>query len=241
MNIILGVSGAVIQQRAPTDLLNYDCINDPKGDMTEICTNMCYGVNCRNFPSRLYWDKPDGPTKQSRANNAGCKSSNRCSQNPYGSNFQCDEYPFRSVQPPVDLPVNRCVPAAQNRAQSNVLKQFYYSQGSYKGVGLGGSPGSFNLAFANYGNIKYCGFQPDCTNDGNEYNKNGAVPDTPPSKRGDAAQEHPDNVYVTQKGKTIHVPVGANAGDRVWTPLSYDEDMEFDQDVVVGPANQTSV
>ena len=34
MNIILGVSGAVIQQRAPTDLLNYDCINDPKGDMT---------------------------------------------------------------------------------------------------------------------------------------------------------------------------------------------------------------
>ena len=77
--------------------------------------------------------------------------------------------------------------------------------------------------------------------DGNEYNKNGAVPDTPPSKRGDAAQEHPDNVYVTQKGKTIHVPVGANAGDRVWTPLSYDEDMEFDQDVVVGPANQTSV
>lgn len=73
--------------------------------------------------------------------------------------------------------------------------------------------------------------------DGNEFNKNGEVPDTPPSKREAGIPE----IYITEKGKVLHVPGGASPGDRVWTPNSYDEDLDFDLDYVVGPSNETGV
>ena len=44
-------------------------------------------------------------------------------------------------------------------------------------------------------------------------------------------------MYVTQKGKELYVPTGAKPGDRVWTPTSYDENLEFDLDYVGGPAD----
>lgn len=240
MGLLAAAHASVIKARqfGPQDILNYVCEGDSKGDMPEICKNMCYGVYCQGFSTSMYWDKPDRETSTARAKTAGCGSGNRCSKSPYGSGCQCDEFPFRSVTRPSGfLPVNRCVPSGQNRAQSNVLKQFYYSQGSYSGTGLGGQPGQFTLSFANYGDVKYCGFEEDCKNDGNQYNRNGEIADKKDSKRGAGML----NTYVTEKGQIIHVPGGAFPGDRVWTPDSYDEDLDFDIDFIVGPSNETVV
>lgn len=140
------------------------------------------------------------------------------------------------------------------------MKQFYASSGSYAGVGLDGNVGTFRLAFANAGDIQYCGIDPNCTNgistqnfalrprnsadvltDGNEYNRNGLVPGNTALKRDITSMTRATRNYRTKNGQNIYVPDGANVGDIVWTPKSYDEDLEFDLDEIVGPANVTIV
>jgi hypothetical protein len=75
--------------------------------------------------------------------------------------------------------------------------------------------------------------------DGNEFNKNGEIS----NKKRDAGTESASDrdVYVTTKGEVLWVPGGASPGDRVWTPKSYDEDLEFDIDYIVGPGTGTMV
>ena len=84
--------------------------------------NIFTGVYCRSFSTSLYWDKPSQDTSKERAKTAGCGSGNRCGKDPYGSKYQCDEFPFRSVtRDDGAKPVNRCVPAEQNRG-TDILK-----------------------------------------------------------------------------------------------------------------------
>lgn len=137
----------------------------------------------------MFWDKkaargsPNGSKVGSdRSANAGCDGKSRCKKAPYGSGWQCDEFPFKSVEPDKSgrvTPFNRCVPKSHNTGefyysiidlsntyiltllsvgQGNVLKQFYYSQGSeYKnGGGLHDTPNWYKLAFQNYAGISYC-------------------------------------------------------------------------------------
>ncbi|KJY02261.1 hypothetical protein TI39_contig71g00011 [Zymoseptoria brevis] len=125
--------------------------------------------------------------------------------------------------------------------QSNVLKQFYASCGIYKADGLDGKVGTFRLAFANYGGIQYCDADPDCTNDGNQWNRDGEVTGDPAVKRELTHDTRAQRHYMTRRGQNIFVPDGAKVGDIVWTPKSYSEDLEFDMDEIVGTANATVV
>lgn len=64
-------------------------------------------------------------------------------------------------------------------AQSQVIRQFYNSQGTFTGTGCGGTaPCAFSIVFANAGNIGWCDTtRSSCKNDGNEFTKAGKVPD----------------------------------------------------------------
>lgn len=123
--------------------------------------------------STRYYDKK-GQTSEgtTRSKNAGCGNRSRCKNDPYGEGYQCDEFPFKSVDPEGEQPINRCVPAVQNNGkfkvetshrertaksalgQSQVLTQFYNSESIWSEVGLDGKKGSFRLAFSNTGTSK---------------------------------------------------------------------------------------
>lgn len=84
------------------------------------------GVNCLNYPTKMFWDKvTSGKTdaakaaRRTRSGKAGCGGANRCSKVPFEASkaYQCDEFPFASVDPQYILPnrpINRCVETAQN-------------------------------------------------------------------------------------------------------------------------------
>lgn len=79
------------------------------------CTKKMSGAYCRGVTTSLTWDKPSPGVQDARSDGAGCGSNNRCSKPPYGSKFQCDEYPFKSTKNADNtIAVNRCVPGAQN-------------------------------------------------------------------------------------------------------------------------------
>ncbi|KKA23184.1 hypothetical protein T310_2777 [Rasamsonia emersonii CBS 393.64] len=205
----------------PNHILNWDCSDRMQG-------------------TSLEWDKPSDSTKQARSNAAGCGNNNRCSKAPYGSTFECDEFPYKSTKnADHNVAVNRCVPKDQNRRQGALLKNFYYSQGRFSSVGLGGRPGHFQISFSNVGHLQYCKSAtgtPDCTNDGNEYDRNGKAHDK--KKRDDAdsndGTQDPPNHYLLSDGRDIYVPGGAEIGDHVWTPRArnaslFDEMLDADE------------
>ncbi|KAG9630838.1 hypothetical protein KCU64_g16900, partial [Aureobasidium melanogenum] len=145
----------------------------------EVCDNMCFGAQCAGWGRSFTWDKPSKQTSSRRSTLAGCGSGNRCKDHPYGDEYQCDEYPFKSVlEAKAGGQVNRCVPWRENNAQSQTIKNFYYSLGKdfkdNKGKGCNKkSPCAFQVGFKNAGNVQYCNVNPDCRNDGNEYTKAG--------------------------------------------------------------------
>jgi hypothetical protein len=69
----------------------------------------------------------------------------------------------------------------------------------------------------------------------------GLVPGNTALKRDLTSMSRAHRNYQTKHGQNIFVPDGANVGDIVWTPKSYDENLEFDLDEIVGPANATVV
>jgi hypothetical protein len=75
--------------------------------------------------------------------------------------------------------------------------------------------------------------------DGNEYNRNGLVPGNTALKRDITSMTRACRNYLTKNGRTIYVSHGANVGDIVWTPKSYDQDLEFDLDEILRPLNAT--
>lgn len=81
----------------------------------------------------------------------------------------------------------------------------------------------------------------DIPTGGNEYNKDGLVPGNTALKRDTTSMTRAYRNYMTKDGRNIYVPDGANVGDIVWTPKSYDEDLEFDVDEIIGSANATMV
>lgn len=112
-------------------------------------------------------------------------------------------------------------------AQSQVIRQFYNSQGTFKGTGCDGkAPCSFNIVFANAGLIGYCKNDGKCKNDGNEYTKDGKVPD--PSKRLMHRQEgsgsgEQGGTYLLKSGETILSPQPLNVGDQAFRVKRYND------------------
>lgn len=154
-------------------------------------TDCSTGINCMGHPAQMYWDKktsagsPDSAAAgKKRRELAGCGSNNRCSKPPYGKGFDCDEFPFKSIDPGrlmhTSIPsINRCVPSRSNKrksspnltrlegtliltllhtVQGNALRQFYRSEGPLytKGGGLDNQEGWYTLAFQGYAGISYC-------------------------------------------------------------------------------------
>lgn len=104
-------------------------------------------------------------------------------------------------------------------AQSQVIRQFYNSQGSFKGTGCGGTaPCAFSIVFANSGNIDFCDTSSkSCKNDGNEYTKAGKVPDTStkPTRRQDANSTFGEGgSYLLKSGQIIVSAQPLDPGDR---------------------------
>lgn len=135
----------------------------------------------------MFWDmkaagKPGRTVAGQRGREAGCirTNGNRCSQKYYGQmHYECDEFPFKSVEPvAANPPFNRCVPKEQNRrmymflgipslaliresiVQGQWLKKIYYDQVA----GLGKKVGWFQIAFENFGGVKYCDRSTGCMN-----------------------------------------------------------------------------
>ncbi|KAF2862838.1 hypothetical protein K470DRAFT_262689 [Piedraia hortae CBS 480.64] len=215
----LGSSSAIKRQSdGRKGILNFLCEGDEKGNMQDVCSNMCYGVYCQGFSSTMYYDRPDGATKKERVKKAGCENPNRCDKAPYTADQECDTFPFVSTDmKDVDKPVNRCVRKEQNKAQHRVLDEFYNSKEIYSGTGLGSKPNSFRLAFANYGLTKYCTFGGNCTNDGNEYTRDGLA-ELPKKRDLHDNRVNVHQYYVTDSGMQLLVPDGAEVGDVVFTP-----------------------
>ncbi|KAF2195968.1 hypothetical protein GQ43DRAFT_289178 [Delitschia confertaspora ATCC 74209] len=196
-------------KRSPNLLMVFDCANGGLGD---VCNNMCYGAFCAKWGSSFTWDKPSKSVARKRSTKAGCGSGNRCSKAPYGSKYQCDEYPFKSVQESdKGGQVNRCVESKYNNAQSQVVKNFYNSYANFKGLGCDKKyPCTFRISFSNSGNIPWCnaGPNPKCKNDGNEYNKDGKIPD--PKKRDTGLV---GKRYALASGEIIYSPEPLEIGD----------------------------
>lgn len=95
--------------------------------------------------------------------------------------------------------------------------------GRFAGICLGGKQGPFQISFANGGNLQYCKSPtatPDCTNDGNEYDRNGKANENKKRNEkleGDSAAEH----CLLSNGQDLFVPDGAKVGDIVWTPRAH--------------------
>jgi hypothetical protein len=80
-------------------------------------------------PSEMYRDletagSSDAALKEGnrRSAEAGCPKPNRCGNAPYGTGWQCDEFPFKSTDRSRVMqkgvpPINRCVPERQNRCK----------------------------------------------------------------------------------------------------------------------------
>ncbi|KAI0582606.1 DNase-NucA-NucB domain-containing protein [Pyrenophora tritici-repentis] len=185
---------------------------------------------CQKWGESFTWDHPTKPVGRSRSRKAGCGSKNRCSKSPYGTAYQCDEFPFKSVQESdAGGQVNRCVKKGYNNAQSQVIRQFYNSEGSFKGKGCDSTfPCSFNIVFANAGNIDWCDSTASkCKNDGNEYTKAGKVPD--PSKRLMHRQESYNGtlqvggMYLLESGQSIVSAQPLSIGDRAFRVKRHNE------------------
>lgn len=127
-------------------------------------------------------------------------------------------------------------------AQSQVIRQFYNSQASFKGTGCGGTaPCSFNIVFANAGLIDWCDSSASkCKNDGNEFTKAGKVPD--PSKRLIRRQDTNETVeaggtYLLQSGQTVVSAQPLNVGDRAVRVKRYNETLyaEYNEMHILDP------
>ncbi|KAF2862347.1 hypothetical protein K470DRAFT_275376 [Piedraia hortae CBS 480.64] len=231
-------SAATLKAKPPkAAILNFPCQGNKKSDLHEICKNMCYGINCKGFSAKMFFDKPTNRVKKARRTKSGCSSKNRCSAAKFGKKgYSCDEFPFASTDTSgIAKPINRCVPSVQNSIQGSVLRNFYYSEGLYKDRGLEGKPGWFKLAFAHDSGIKYCGTRPSCTNDGNEYTKDGLSKREVLETRGDV-YEH----YITTNGTQLWIPGGAEIGDVVYTPKpGAGDDFELHVEHIQGQINGT--
>lgn len=104
-------------------------------------------------------------------------------------------------------------------AQSQVIRQFYNSHGTFKGTGCGGTaPCTFSIVFANSGNIDYCDTsRKSCKNDGNEYNKTGKVDG--PSRNLTRRQDTDSTIgeggsYLLKSGQIVVSAQPLNPGDR---------------------------
>lgn len=77
------------------------------------------GAFCQKWGESFTWDKPSKSDGDKRSTKAGCGSRNRCSKSPYGTGYQCDEYPFKSVkESDAGGQVNRCVKSGYNNGKS---------------------------------------------------------------------------------------------------------------------------
>ncbi|PLN84999.1 hypothetical protein BDW42DRAFT_161413 [Aspergillus taichungensis] len=199
-------SNAQVTANAKKHLV-FDCSDKQAGDT---CQNMCFGAKCQKLGSTFTWDQPSSSTQGKRSRLAGCGSGNRCSKAPYGKGYQCDEYPFKSVkEADKGKQVNRCVKSRYNSRQGNILKQFYYSQGQFKGKGCNRkAPCQFSVSFKQFSNQSYCRKGASCKNDNNEFTKSG------PAKREEEVDA--SGYYRLGSGEIIFAPDGAAVGDVVY-------------------------
>ncbi|PKY06739.1 hypothetical protein P168DRAFT_288652 [Aspergillus campestris IBT 28561] len=165
-------------------------------------------------PKNLTWDKPNTSKQRERSSKAGCRSNNGCSKSPYGSGYQCDEFPFKSVRE-ADRggQLNRCVLARYNRRQGQYLRDYYNSYGEFRNKGCDKkSPCRYTIGFKNEKRLEYCKARPHCRNDGNEHTKSG-----PATVDGnDTGVDGPAGGYHrVASGDVIYVPGGAAVGDVV--------------------------
>lgn len=87
-----------------------------------ILTRLFEGSYCLTNGASLTFDVPPPATSTARRTAAGCMPNpNRCSTiNGYASGYNCDEYPFASVEitgGATATRVNRCVPSGQNSSK----------------------------------------------------------------------------------------------------------------------------
>ncbi|PWY89147.1 hypothetical protein BO70DRAFT_418166 [Aspergillus heteromorphus CBS 117.55] len=190
-------------------------------------SNQVGGAKCKNWGTTFTWDRPSNRTSEQRTRGAGCGRPNRCSRPPYGSGYQCDEYPFKSVrESDRGNQVNRCVAARQNNAQGQALRNFYYSRGEFRNRGCHNQPPCrLSVAFSNASRLGYCQSRPNCRNDGNEYTRSG------PARR-DEVQE--SEFFRLASGTVLFAPGGARIGDVVYHVSFRNETLLEERDVVDG-------
>ncbi|KAH0362683.1 STE3-domain-containing protein, partial [Aureobasidium melanogenum] len=177
----------------PTILWSCTGNTDSTLDIPSVCSNMCYGVYCRGYGTRLMFDPfatslPDDAIAVRKAN-AGCYSGvsgqpeigqDRCED----QGMACNVYPYISaVDFAVDVkhggPVSRCVAKGEDARQSAMLNLFYTSTGPWsnsQGLNSTDFPVFYQQIFANAGELQYCsGLPSDCVTDGAEFDRNGVI------------------------------------------------------------------
>ncbi|KAF1348208.1 deoxyribonuclease NucA/NucB-domain-containing protein [Delphinella strobiligena] len=212
-----------LQKRASDDILMFDCSKLP-----EVCSNMCYGSYCLSNGASLTYDDPPAATSSARRTAAGCMPNpNRCSTiNGYAEGYNCDEFPFASVELSgggTATRVNRCVPSSQNSVQGGTIASFF------KGDYCNGGPCTFTLGFENSDGLLYCDADNggSCKNDGNEV----IGPNDPAAKlkRSPSLSPPPISSYALSSGSTVVVPVGASPGQRAWRVAPVNETLWLSQ------------
>lgn len=97
----------------------------------------------------------------------------------------------------------------KNAGQGSILKQFYYSQGQFKGKGCNRkAPCKFSVSFKQFSKHQYCRKGASCKNDNNEFTKSG------PAKRDEEVDA--SGYYRLGSGEIIFAPDGAAVGDLVY-------------------------
>lgn len=188
----------------PEITFTFDCSKPNGKGARETCNTMCFGLKCHNIPNYFNFDDPDQETKDERREKAGCGRNNRCSKDPYGSGFECDEFPFAmSSQGSAGGQINRCVPdQPDHKSQGAQILQIQTNK-KY----CNKRPGCvFHLSFTNEGDYKYCKKDPDCTPDDNLYTKDG------PITSGVARRASEGGRYMLASGKTIFSPSDLKIG-----------------------------
>ncbi|QIW96382.1 hypothetical protein AMS68_001900 [Peltaster fructicola] len=221
--------GNALQPRAnPNNIMMFDCTDYKGRTLKDLCMSMCFGSFCAGNGQSLVWDNASDSIQRSRARDAGCRPTpNRCAKSPYGKNYQCDEFPFKSVKDTRGTRVNRCVPKKQNQDQAQIVKAFYGKNGYCKAK----APCSYTTGYENSGNIKYCN-KKTCKNDGNEYTKG----DKKFSKRDDDDQLVDElfssgnattiswpTRFKTAQGTEVNIAQGAQIGDIAHRMIIKDE------------------
>ncbi|KAI5866515.1 hypothetical protein GGS23DRAFT_614986 [Durotheca rogersii] len=221
--------GQLIAKRAPKHIaVEYDCEKDNGRGGFETCNTMCFGLLCRSGNDKLEFDHPDDDTKAARRNSAGCSRNNRCGESPYGSGYECDEFPFAETTGGGSR-FNRCVLSKGQKYQGGKIRA-WRDAGKYCNKEKGCT---ISITLNRASNYRYCKPSPDCTNDGNLYDSNGKVkwPENKKSKRSTGA-----GYYRLRSGGITFSPTPLPIGTLVLRDVPINGTLDDEDGLVARPA-----